>query len=158
MKNFDQFLNESKEKDTLIISGFPGIGKSHFFKKNKDKIILDSDSSKFSWIKKGVRNPDFPNNYINHIKNNIGKADIIMVSSHKAVRDALVNNGIKFTLVYPSREIKDEYLQRYKNRGSDDGFVDMLDNNWDSFLDELEGQIGCDRIELKEGEYLSDYL
>jgi len=112
-------------KKTLVISGFPGIGKSHFFRKNKDKVVLDSDSSKFSWIEKGIRHPDFPNNYIKYIKENlayinplgVGKADIILVSSHKNVRDALVENDIPFTLVYPSRDIKEEYLQRYKDRG-----------------------------------------
>lgn len=35
-------------KDTLIISGFPGVGKSYFKDNNNDLIILDSDSSNFS--------------------------------------------------------------------------------------------------------------
>lgn len=48
MKKFIEFLNDNKDKDTMVISGFPGIGKSYFFRKNKDKIVLDSDSSKFS--------------------------------------------------------------------------------------------------------------
>ena len=48
---------------TKIIAGFPGIGKSYVFNQRKYK-CLDSDSSLFSWIEKGVRHPDFPNNYI----------------------------------------------------------------------------------------------
>jgi len=160
MKKFREFINESKEKDTLVISGFPGIGKSHFFRKNEKegKSVLDSDSSLFSWIEKGVRHPDFPNNYIKHIKENLGKSDIILVSSHKNVRDDLVENNIPFTLVYPSRSIKEEYLQRYIDRGSDNPFIKLLDNNWDNFLDEMEQQKGCEKIELEEGKYLSDYL
>jgi len=166
MKKFEEFINESKEKDTLVISGFPGIGKSHFFRKNEKqgKIVLDSDSSLFSWVKDKdgnntkERNPYFPGNYINHIKKNIGDADIILVSSHKIVRDALVENDIPFTLVYPSRSIKEEYLQRYIDRGSDNPFIKLLDNNWDNFLDEMEQQEGCEKIELEEGKYLSDYL
>lgn len=166
MKKYKEFLNENKKKNTLIISGFPGIGKSHFYRKNKKegKIVLDSDSSKFSWIKDEngnntkERDPNFPNNYIKYIKENIGKADIILVSSHKNVRDALVENDIPFTLVYPHREIKEEYLQRYKDRGSDGPFVELLNNNWDNFINELEEQEGCDKIELEEGKYLSDYL
>ena len=34
------------------------------------------------------RNPNFPNNYIEHIKENIGKVDYIFVSSHLVVRQA----------------------------------------------------------------------
>lgn len=35
-------------KDTLIISGFPGVGKSYFNNNNSKLITLDSDSSNFS--------------------------------------------------------------------------------------------------------------
>lgn len=35
-------------KETLIISGFPGVGKSYFFNNNSNLIALDSDSSEFS--------------------------------------------------------------------------------------------------------------
>jgi hypothetical protein len=138
-------------KDTLVVSAFPGCGKSHLFRNKGDKRILDSDSSTFD-------KSNFPENYINHIKSNIGDADIILVSSHKEVRDALVDQSIDFILVYPSRDIKDEYIQRYIDRGNDDKFVELLKKNWDSWMNELEKQTDCKKIELKEGEYLSDIL
>ncbi|MCH7928756.1 MAG: hypothetical protein IID03_12385, partial [Candidatus Dadabacteria bacterium] len=96
-------------KNTLVISAFPATGKS-YFKNRVGKNVLDSDSSKFSWLKKGVRHPDFPDNYIQHIKDNLGKVDIILVSSHKIVREALVKNGIQFVLMYPNRKLKYEYV------------------------------------------------
>jgi hypothetical protein len=144
-------FNEHFEKQTLVISAFPGCGKSHFFRENKDKEVLDSDSSKFD-------KTHFPQNYIEHIKSNLGKVDIIMVSSHKEVRDELVKNRIPFTLVYPSPEIKKEYIQRYIDRGNTSTFVDLLNKNWDSWINELEAQEGCNKIELKEGQYLSDVI
>ena len=156
-----QLINEElNKKQTQVISAFPGVGKSFIFKNNKDKneIILDSDSSKFSWNKPGERNPDFPNNYIKHIQDNIGKANKIMVSSHKDVRDALVNNKIQFTLVYPDRSLKDEYIERYSKRGNDEKFIELLKKNWDSWIDELEQQTDCDKIVLKTGEYLGDVI
>ena len=115
------------------------------------KKILDSDSSTFD-------KSNFPENYINHIKSNIGNVDIILVSSHKEVRDALQNQKINFTLVYPSRDIKDEYIQRYVDRGNDDKFVDLLKNNWETWMTELENQSGCNKVELNKGEYLSDII
>ncbi len=144
-------FNEHSSVKTIIISAFPGCGKSHLFRNKGDKKILDSDSSKFD-------KSQFPQNYIDHIKSNIGEADMILVSSHKEVRDALVDNGIEFTLVYPNKDIKDEYIQRYIDRGNEDKFVELLKNNWNIWIPELEQQKGCEKIELNRGQYLSDVV
>ena len=70
-------------------------------------------------------------NWFEHIEKNIEdpSVDKILVSSHKDVRDALVKKGIPFVLVYPNKDIKDEYIQRYKDRGNNDAFVELLDKN-----------------------------
>jgi hypothetical protein len=105
---------------TKVYSAFPGVGKTTYFN-TTDKNVLDSDSSKFD-------KKNFPANYIDHIERNIQdpKVDKILVSSHKDVRDALLKRGIPYVLVYPNRDIKDEYIQRYKDRGNNDAFVDLL--------------------------------
>ena len=143
---------------TRVISGFPGVGKSHFFKRARDKVVFDSDSSLFSWESPGVRHPDFPANYIQHIKSLMDEADVILVSTHKEVREALIEAGIRFTIVYPKREHKSEYLQRYKDRGSEDGFVALLEENWDAWISELDQETRCSRIELGGHQYLSSIL
>ena len=144
-------FNEHKSVETLVVSAFPGCGKSHLFRNKGEKKILDSDSSTFD-------KSQFPQNYIEHIKSNIGEVDIILVSSHKEVRDALVNESIDFTLVYPRKDIKDEYIQRYIDRGNDGKFVELLKQNWDNWTDELENQEGCEKIELESGQYLSNVI
>ena len=148
--------------NTKIISAFPGCGKTYFSENTKLK-VLDSDSSRFSWVhftssKTKIRNPNFPTNYINHIKQNIGCVDIILVSSHSVVRNALIENNIDFTLIYPDQNIKEEYLDRFKKRGSDEQFINMLDNNWYSFLLDMKSQKNCKHIILYSGMYLSDYI
>lgn len=147
---------------TAIISGFPGVGKTHLFNLYEEGSMLDSDSSKFSWISmakgKRIRNPEFPINYIDHIKAQIGKVDIILVSSHKEVREALVEAGIKFFLVFPRTLLKEEYLLRYIERGSSEEFIDRVEENWDSWIEELTAQENCKKIVLKEGQYLSDAM
>ena len=137
---------------TKIISAFPGTGKSYYHNKHKET-TLDSDSSIFSWRMdvdgNKVRNPDFPKNYINHIEENIGKYEFIFVSSHKEVRDALLNKCLFFYLVYPDSRRKDEFIQRYKNRGNDDNFINLVSNNWDEWLNELwYPEDGCKKIEM----------
>jgi hypothetical protein len=137
---------------TKVYSAFPGVGKTTYFN-TTSKNVLDSDSSKFD-------KKNFPSNYIDHIKKNIENesVDKILISSHKDVRDALVKEGINFVLVYPDSSIKDEYIQRYKDRGNNDSFVKLLENNWDNWMEEMDNQKGCYRVKLNAGQYLADVI
>lgn len=160
-------------KNTIVISAFPGLGKTTFFNKSQESNIsvLDSDSINFSWLEGDtdsdgsnatrVRNPDFPNNYIQHIKENIGKVDIILVSSHKIVRDALNDEGIKYFVVYPHISLKEEYIERYIKRSSPVKFVEMLHTNFESFVSEIDNEIQIFQTKIKidePGIYLSDTI
>ena len=134
-------------RKTFVISAFPACGKSYCYNNYQDEFsMLDSDSSDFSWIKdaKGentkVRNPEFPNNYMEHIKRNIGSVDIIFVSSHEAVRKALSENNIDTVIVYPNKNLKKEWIRRFENRGNDKEFIDFISNNWDNFINDIENE------------------
>ena len=149
-------------KDTKIISAFPACGKTYVFENFKDKVILDSDSSKFSWVIVGnqkVRHPGFPQNYINHIKESIGKADYILVSTHENVRRALEEAGIDFYLVYPERNLKEEWIGRCFLRGNRENFCLLIADNWDNWMDDLEEDSKNHKfITLRSGEYLSNVI
>ncbi len=140
---------------TQVISGFPGVGKSYFVEKNPS--CLDSDSSVYSWSVdddgERIRNPNFPKNYISHIEGNMGKVPIIFVSTHKEIRDALVENDIPFTLVYPRRDLKEEYLNRYRARKSPEGLINVVAEKWDAWINEME-ETHCDACVLSSGEFL----
>ena len=143
----------AKSKNTVVVSGFPGVGKSFFISQDNvlpDKLAaLDSDSSKF-------KKTEFPSNYVDKVKDDIGSYHIIFVSSHKEVRNALVERKIPFILVYPDVKSKEEYLQRYRKRGSSEDFINNVDANWEEWLKDMKKQKGCKHIVLKEGEYLTD--
>ena len=140
-----------KYKPTIVVSAFPACGKSYMFNNCNGKpfTILDSDSSEFSWIKdeNGIntkeRDSNFPNNYIKHIKDNIGKVDVIFVSSHDIVRKALNENNINFFMVYPDKSMKKEWFRRYKERGNDEIFIKFISDSWDYFIDEIENEEKC---------------
>ena len=140
----------------IIVSGFPGVGKT-YFQQNYNGNVLDSDSSRFAWIADGAgrkRNPEFPMNYIEHIESNRASAEYIFVSTHKSVRDLLVKRGLLFVLVFPTTWCKDEYLQRYKDRKSPEAWIKLLDENWDNWLEEVHCQRGCLQKILCQGEFI----
>lgn len=140
-----------------LYSGFPGVGKSHAFRtlSSKGFVIRDSDSSTFD-------KSNFPNNYIKHIKelNRDTRIDAILISSHDTVRDALIRNNLPFTLVYPDINIKDEYLDRYLNRGSNEDFINLLNANWETWINQLINYKSSlvTHVVLKSGETLLDVL
>ncbi|WRM43353.1 hypothetical protein [Staphylococcus phage LY01] len=150
--------------NTKIIAAFPGTGKSYI--KNNITFLKtsDSDLNSFSWsIKDGkkVKDPRFPKNYIHYIKSLYYKnvMDYIFVSTHKEVIQELIDSNLDFVVVYPKRSDKNLYLERYKEKGSDSKFIELLDNMFDSFVDDIEDKIPEEnRIELNHNEYLANVL
>lgn len=159
--------------DTRIYSIFPACGKTWLYEHQEDYDlkILDSDSSQFSWIEcrdafgrkaTRLRNPDFPANYIKHIKENIGKYDCIFVSSHASVREALDKEGIDFTIVYPMKGCKAEWVGRcfIREKNGEDGCgAEAMYNNFDQWhLECFETGLNHKEIVLRPRGYLSDYF
>jgi hypothetical protein len=147
---------EQQNKETMLVAAFPGTGKSHYCNVDVDYMpqgfAIDSDSSKFD-------KSQFPENYIQHIKQKIAEGYArVFISSHKEVRDALVLNNLPFVLIYPAKDLKQEYIDRYKQRGSNEKFVELVSNNWDKWIDELKSQKGCHHIELKSGQFVANVV
>lgn len=134
----------------LIISGFPGIGKTRY-KEVSNQLVLDLDTSNFD-------KEEFPKNYLDEIEDKIESYNVILVSTHREVREGLLDRGINFTLVYPNIELKEEYVDRYQDRGSEVSFINLLESNWDEWINELEEQERCSHIVLNSNEFLTDIM
>ena len=147
-----------------IVSAFPATGKTYYAERHPN--VLDSDSSSFSWISpdgflkrdERQRHPDWPHNYIRHIKEQVHQGKLVLVSTHGEVRGLLEDQELSFTLVYPAFDLRTYYLKRMVDRGSPRWLVDKIDLMWPSMLAELEAQRGCRHVVLRRGEYLSDAL
>lgn len=147
---------------SLVVAAFPATGKTYLAKRNGHR-FWDSDSSLFSWKYTPhpdlrQRHPDWPENYLTHIREGIANGITSLVSTHAEVRSALRDAGIPFTLVYPAVELRDEYIDRMNGRGSAPKLVTFVAGQWDELIESCMAQEGCDHIVLDSGQYLSDVI
>ena len=146
---------------STIICGFSGIGKSTAEQMNRK--ILDFESSGYSNIFENgfriKRNEEFPKNYIDKLEDLIkyDEANYYLLSCHKEVRDELKARGLKYIIVLPYRECKNEYKKRWLKRGSDIDFITKMDKRWDEMIDSCVKD-SATKIYLDDHEYLSDML
>ena len=95
----------------MIISGYQGIGKSTLAGKYN---CIDLESSNF-WVN-GNRSNDWCEVYCN-IANHLSKQGyIVFVSSHEAVRKELEKSNQPVFAVFPSINLKDEWVKKLQNR------------------------------------------
>lgn len=81
----------------------------------------------------------------------------VLISSHKEAREALQAQGIEYTIVLPSLDMKEEMINRYLSRGNQENFVNLLKTNYEKFVEDLAMDPN-EKIVLKHGEYLSDIV
>ena len=141
---------------SIIVSGFPGIGKS-FIALKMPYLVRDLESSLYHW--QNIRGEftldengnkllmdNWPSNYIRDIKElEMSKMyRNVMVSSHENIRKEMAKAGIRYTNVFPENtpEMKAIMLQRYKNRASSQDFIDDIDKNWDKYIASMENDKG----------------
>lgn len=139
-----------------VIAAFPATGKTYLA--SNDHRFSDSDSSRFSWGTPGVRNPNWPNNYISHIKGLLADGQRVLCSTHLEVRDALAAAEVPFTLAYPHEGYRDEYIDRMRRRGSPEPTIAFVESGWFELLDSCRRQRGCAHVVLYDGQYLSDVV
>lgn len=111
----------------MIICGFAGIGKSYMCKHYANWIDLESTPFE----------KDFER-YVKVAQHMDKQGYNVMLSCHGDLRKLLHEKGIEYTLVVPKRELKEEYINRYKNRGNTESFIKNLNSNWDKFCKPYE--------------------
>jgi len=139
----------------MIISGFPGVGKSTLGRNPDFKNTVDFDSS-------NNKTDNFPSDYVDRAILKSVAGETVLVSSHKAVRDALLKRQHPFTLIYPAMDRKEEFLENYRARGNTPEFLTLLDEHWEAWIREIEAIPGTDHlgvvtlVKLEAGQWAED--
>lgn len=140
----------------IVIAAFPGCGKTTFVNAHPEVEELVTED-----FLKGEVREHFPANFITALRTRMSKGLVTIVSSQKVIRDELDKASIHFTLVYPLRSCKMEYIWRALVSEDDEtvqGLAKLFDNNWDIWIDQCEHQGNAVHLQLGHGQYLSDAL
>ena len=148
----------------MIIAGFPGIGKTSLSGKYNN--IIDLDETRFVFLnlteedkKQGYLrkyDEDYPMNYYNIIMEMTRRYDAVLIGQSK-ILDVLNEKSIDYILVYPEEHLKQEYLDRYRQRGDSENYLSIMDANWNYYITELDKD-RHKKIVMTTGKYLIDYI
>lgn len=112
-----------------IICGFAGIGKSHLARCRAGVADLESTPFEKDWKR-----------YVKVAKHMADSGYIVLLSCHRELREELRLQKIDYTVALPPKDFKEDYILRYQERGNNDAFIDLLEDNWDSFLKTLPNE------------------
>lgn len=154
----------------MIISGFPGIGKTELAKKYENVIDLDGmpyiyeltlEQEKISYEKlKGTfkeKSNNWPENYIEEILKRQKQYDIVLICQHQELLEKLNERNIDYITVFPNITCKEEYSKRYKDRGNSEQYIEKKVKSFDSQIKYLLKKSKKYWI-LNKGEYLENRL
>ena len=64
---------------------------------------------------------------------------------------------MRYIISYPSKECKEEYIERYKKRGNTAEFIKRVNETFEDLIDDLE-TLDCEKIILNRNEFLESKL
>ena len=155
----------------MIISGFPGVGKTYLSTKYSNIIDLDGmpyiykltpEQEKMSYeqlkgLDNRIKDENWQMNYIEDILEQEKKYDVVLICQHKELLECLDKRGIEYIIVFPEKTCKEEYAKRYKDRGNHQIYIDKKIATFDNQIEILTKKTNV-IWQLKRGEYLEDRL
>ena len=159
----------------MIIAGYSDIGKTTFTITHRNVIDLHIMPYKYSNLNEIsnkyddesikaapelILNTNWRYEYYDKLieLHNAEQDGIIVIPTDIQIMNWLVCDEIPFTLVFPSYKLKEEYKNRYLERGNTEDFIGFFIGNWDYWINMFRLQKGCQKIELKTNEFLSDVI
>ena len=107
----------------MIFCGYAGVGKSTAAKKIVRVVDLESTPFQKDW-----------ETYARVAKHMSDQGYIVLVSCHKELREELRRIGADYIVVYPEKNQKEIYRQRYIERGNTPEFIETQMKHWDEWV------------------------
>ncbi len=155
----------------MIIACYAGVGKSTFAKMFDNSVDLvsmpyswilpkENEKAEYEEIKAApylIRHPHFYTNYLLAILEANKKYEYVLIPTIEQILRRLENEfHMPFIVVYPSIELKEQYKQRYIDRGNTQNFLEVFIEQWDDRIHALMEYDTNKSIVLSDGEYLTN--
>lgn len=140
----------------MIIIGYPGVGKSWYCKEHNDGIDLESsiiNKSDSEWAEK----------YVEAAKHLSNLGYKVFVSSHSKVQEAIEYDfdcdSENTIAIFPSKTIKDEWLNKLKTRSEESGLdkdkraYGRALEHFDEDIDSIGSIIGCNKVIIESSDF-----
>lgn len=163
-----------KFKCNVIVCG-PAVGKTYLAERDNRFIDLDEIKANYKYglqnatreekelgkLNRGqVINKNSTQYAIKLLKEEIEKNKIVLLSYNTEIIKYIIDNKIEYCLVYAGKNLSEEYSCRMKKRGNSSNFIEKMTNKyvWEQFYvnNKNDTNATC-KIELKKGQYLSDF-
>ena len=162
-----------RTSEPVVIAGFAGVGKTSAARA-LGECAIDFTAAPYKYLLDGKppapeerealkatygvgdMNPEWPGNYAEKLVElyTSRRYRYILIPPEPHALRALELNSIPCVLVYPRRDLREEYLQRFTERGNGEEFIDVFIGRWDEWMDALRSRKPALAIELGPGENL----
>lgn len=166
--------------EKILVLAYPGCGKTELEKRYQG--VVDFEHQDFRYIydesirdlplelRKGATdlredNPEWPENFLTNALRELNDGKIVVSPFVRTVFDAYNNDffrrraeNVRTILVCPKIEEFDEYVERFRKRGNSNNFIARRKSEIASIVELFEQTLDCEKITLKNDQYLADAL
>lgn len=143
-----------------IIACFPGVGKRYYQEKHPEcygaeMLVFQGDAFSHST---DAKSNDYISRYIGNILQAMqsNKYRVILVSDN-TILGPMRQLRLDFTVVYPNIDLKEEYMERYREREPFGLDIQTVSDNWNDWITSLEATSYRKR-RLTSGQFLADVM
>ncbi len=164
----------------ILIMAYMGTGKTEL--ENKYENIVDFDFQDYRYVydesirhlpleqRKGSanlrsNNPDYPKNFLEDAIKLLNEGKIVVSPFIDHVFKAYASSefqsrldNTRIILVCPERENFNEYIDRFRQRGNSEEFIERRTNEFPDLMDLFESATQYERIVVPKGKFLSQVL
>lgn len=157
----------------IVIAAMAGVGKTCLAQKYKDIIDFDHLFFKYNYpeeviksntfeglkglTKVRTKNPNWPESYISKLLEYIQQYKIVLIPSDREIVEYLQKENFEYILCYPNIESKNIYMERYKSRGTNEAWIEKMNQNFEKDVVYFASQ-KTKKLVLSGNETLEDKL
>lgn len=123
----------------MIFCGYAGVGKSTAARKLLGVVDLESTPFQRDW-----------KTYARVAKHMSDQGYVVLVSCHNELREELRRIGAQYIVVYPEKNQKEIYHQRYIERGNTQEFIDTQMEHWNEWVGVTQEWLDDDGLTQEE--------